>query len=473
MDTVGPSSASGGRRTRGGARAPEAFGGGRTVERPRDAHLLGLPRGRPRLQAQEAGHPAVRRLRDRGAPARDVRGGGAPQPAPRPRRVPRRTRGSWSPTGRRRGARARRLLRMPIDHVVEMRRFDEAERSPPACRAAACTAATLVAVGRRLAEFHAAAAAPDGADCDRRAARRARGERRTRCSHSRPIASSRAGSPRSPASPRPSSHLAAASSRPVPRRPRPRRPRRPARRARAARARRRDRRLPRVRSPRSHRRRRLRSRVPASWTSRRSVAPDGRALGARRLSRRRRGPGRRRRSLAFFSVYRALVRAKVALVRGGPVRRSVRGCIAVRPRAARRSPSGFAWRARRPGLVVVAGLSATGKTRARLRCSPPAPACAISTPIRSASGCSASPRPPAPGRRPTARASTAAPMPSSVGSRGTSSSAAAGVLVDATFRRAADRAAFLGARRPAGRLGARRVPRARARPARTRPSPLG
>ena len=58
----------------------------------RDAHLVGVPGGRSRLQAEEAAGAAVPRLRDAAASARDVPRGGAPEPPAGPRRLSRRTR---------------------------------------------------------------------------------------------------------------------------------------------------------------------------------------------------------------------------------------------------------------------------------------------------------------------------------------------------------------------------------------------
>jgi aminoglycoside phosphotransferase family enzyme/predicted kinase len=65
--------------------------------------------------------------------------------------------------------------------------------------------------------------------------------------------------------------------------------------------------------------------------------------------------------VAFFAAYRALVRAKVALTRAdqsGDPAPSIADARTLLGLAER-----LAWRARRPGLVVVAGLSATGKSR--------------------------------------------------------------------------------------------------------------
>src|SRR5829696_1984096 len=64
--------------------------------------------------------------------------------------------------------------------------------------------------------------------------------------------------------------------------------------------------------------------------------------------------------VAFFGVYRALVRAKVALVRAGQADDRARRLAQARTRLA--LAERLAWRARHPRLIVVAGLSASGKT---------------------------------------------------------------------------------------------------------------
>ena len=64
--------------------------------------------------------------------------------------------------------------------------------------------------------------------------------------------------------------------------------------------------------------------------------------------------------VAFFGAYRALVRAKVALVRAGQADDRDRRLAHARSRLALAET--LAWRVRRPGLFVIAGLSATGKT---------------------------------------------------------------------------------------------------------------
>jgi len=144
--------------------------------------------------------------------------------------------------------------------------------------------------------------------------------------------------------------------------------------------------------------------------------------------------------VAFFAGYRALVRAKVALVRaeqsGDPSRfvADARILLALAER--------LAWRARRPGLVVVAGLSATGKTRlASVLATRSGLRHLNSDPVRKRLL----------GVAPAARAGAAAYGQSfnrrtyeELGRLARRELArTGGVLVDATFRRAADRAAFL------------------------------
>jgi aminoglycoside phosphotransferase family enzyme len=64
--------------------------------------------------------------------------------------------------------------------------------------------------------------------------------------------------------------------------------------------------------------------------------------------------------VAFFGVYRALVRAKVALVRAGQDEDREQLLAKARRRLA--LAERLAWQARQPGLLVLAGLSASGKT---------------------------------------------------------------------------------------------------------------
>jgi len=145
--------------------------------------------------------------------------------------------------------------------------------------------------------------------------------------------------------------------------------------------------------------------------------------------------------LAFFSVYRALVRAKVALVRAGQSADRARLIEYARARVA--LAERFAWRARRPGLVIFAGLSATGKTRL-------ASALATRSGLRHLNSDPVRKR--LLGLAPAARAGATAYAESfnrrtyaELGRLARQELDRSGaVLVDATFRRPADRAAFLG-----------------------------
>jgi uncharacterized protein len=68
--------------------------------------------------------------------------------------------------------------------------------------------------------------------------------------------------------------------------------------------------------------------------------------------------------LAFYAAYRALVRAKVALVRYSqlPARSAKRGRESARARELLAIAERFAWRARLPLVIVVCGLPASGKS---------------------------------------------------------------------------------------------------------------
>ena len=144
--------------------------------------------------------------------------------------------------------------------------------------------------------------------------------------------------------------------------------------------------------------------------------------------------------LAFFAVYRALVRAKVSLVRS--TQSADRPRLIDYARARLSLAERFAWRARQPGLVIFAGLSATGKTR-------------LATALASRSDLSQlnsdTVRKRLLGVAPAARASAAAYADSfsrrtydELGRLARRELERAGsVIVDATFRRTADREAFL------------------------------
>jgi len=144
--------------------------------------------------------------------------------------------------------------------------------------------------------------------------------------------------------------------------------------------------------------------------------------------------------VAFFGAYRALVRAKVALVRAGQAEDRTRRLADARSRLA--LAERLAWRARRPGLIVVAGLSASGKTTL-------ASLLAERTGLRRLSSDPVRKR--LVGIAPAARANAAAYAESF--NRRTYAELgrlarqelehADGVIVDATFRNAEDRTAFL------------------------------
>ena len=144
--------------------------------------------------------------------------------------------------------------------------------------------------------------------------------------------------------------------------------------------------------------------------------------------------------VSFFGAYRALVRAKVALVRAGQAEDGDRRLTDARRRLA--LAERLAWRVRRPGLVVVAGLSATGKTTlADLLAERSGLSHLSSDAVRKELLHIA----------PAARAAAAAYGPSfnrrtyeELGRRARAELAhAGGVIVDATFRNRTDRAAFL------------------------------
>ena len=172
--------------------------------------------------------------------------------------------------------------------------------------------------------------------------------------------------------------------------------------------------------------------------------------------------------VAFFAAFRALVRAKVALIHAAQSEdpsRLVAGARSLLALAER-----LAWRARRPGLVVVAGLSASGKTQ-------------LASLLSSRSGMrhlnSDGVRKRLLGVAPGARAGAAAYGESF--NRRTYAElgrlarrelrCAVGVLVDATFRQRGRPVGVPGgSRRPAGRLRGR-VPRSPLGPAGARSSP--
>ena len=68
--------------------------------------------------------------------------------------------------------------------------------------------------------------------------------------------------------------------------------------------------------------------------------------------------------IAFYAAYRALVRAKVALVRDSQLPSpSAKPAQRARARDLLALAERFAWRARRPLVIVVCGLPASGKSQ--------------------------------------------------------------------------------------------------------------
>ena len=433
----------------------------------------------PGERAYKVKKPLVLPFLDYGTPARRramCRAEVGAQPPARPRRLPRRP---VARARRRRAAPARRRRTTPraVDYAVEMRRYAEADTL--AARLAAGTAgpAELAAVGERLAAFHAAAEPrrPPG----RRRGGQARARRQLRDAAELLAtggASGRASRCRAVRRriPRPRAwdELTDAGRR----RPRARRPRRPAAGARAA--------------------RRATSRSSTASSSmpglrQIDVAADlaflvmelheaGRAdLARRRSSRSYRAAGGDAGSdalIAFFAAYRAEVRAKVALHARRTARRR-----ATRPRDERatrrrcwRSATRLRWAARTPLVVVVAGLSGIGQDDRRRGARLPRPGFTPHQLRRRAQA-----RWPG-SRRPSRAPERSTPAESNRATyaelgRLAAARAASGVIVDATFRRRADRDAFRAAARRAARTccspSAGRpppcwTPRARARAAR-------
>ena len=68
--------------------------------------------------------------------------------------------------------------------------------------------------------------------------------------------------------------------------------------------------------------------------------------------------------IAFYAAYRALVRAKIALVRGAqlPGTSAEHGQQSAHARDLISLAERFAWRARRPLIIVVCGVPASGKS---------------------------------------------------------------------------------------------------------------
>ena len=428
---------------------------------PRDAHLVGLPRRRPRVQAQEAGPAAVPRLRNRRAPPRDVRRGDPAQPPARPARVPRR---AGRRPGRRAASRSRpRTTRARSTTWSRCAGSTRPARSGHGSPAAACpTRRSSPSAGGSPSSTPTSRRATAPTPPPRSSTRSTRTPRRS--SSSRPTRTSRAGPRPSPASRPRSSARAAPSWRPAPP---------PAASATATAT---------CAPSTSCSSTASRSSTASSSTPRCRVTDVGCDLAFLIMDLEALGsPFAAQTVLAgyrdaggdpgddalvnFFATYRALVRAKVALVRAGQAEDRDRRVADARRRLA--LAERLAWRVRGPGLVVVAGLSATGKTTladllAERSGTEPSE-------LRRGAQGTARHRARRTGRR--GRLRPELQPPHLRGARRAAHAAAledaGGVIVDATFRDREDRAAFLDdARRPARRGDRRRMPRARLRPPR-------
>ncbi|HST40874.1 MAG TPA: AAA family ATPase, partial [Conexibacter sp.] len=145
------------------------------------------------------------------------------------------------------------------------------------------------------------------------------------------------------------------------------------------------------------------------------------------------------RLLPFHAIYRAHVRAKVTLLRAaqetGTARVAARAAASALIAVAER----FAWQLRLPRLLVVCGVSATGKSRlaAELARRSGRPAISSDTVRKRLVGIAATARAGGDAYTPAVSERTYAEL-----GRAALAAGRAGAIVDATFRRTADRAAF-------------------------------
>jgi aminoglycoside phosphotransferase family enzyme/predicted kinase len=145
--------------------------------------------------------------------------------------------------------------------------------------------------------------------------------------------------------------------------------------------------------------------------------------------------------LYFYAAYRAWVRVKVASLRGtelspGPEREACRD----EARSLALLANQLAWRARRPLVLVVCGLSATGKTLLAGELSARSGLTAVSSDVvrKELAGLALH------DRAPESEYSEHASLRTyrTLGARAAAAAARGGAIVDATFRRAAHRRAF-------------------------------
>ena len=170
--------------------------------------------------------------------------------------------------------------------------------------------------------------------------------------------------------------------------------------------------------------------------------------------------------VAFFAVHRALVRAKVLLVRAGqhPPGSAEHGHAEAQARELIGLAERFAWRARLPLAIVVCGVPASGKSTLAAALAERAGLPRISSDLvrKRLAGVA-----PTRARRPrcTTRDQSGHVRRARSTERATPSNGTAEPIVDATFRRRADRQAFADAFDEAAPVVFVRVRRAGGRPA--------
>jgi aminoglycoside phosphotransferase family enzyme/predicted kinase len=150
--------------------------------------------------------------------------------------------------------------------------------------------------------------------------------------------------------------------------------------------------------------------------------------------------------IAFYAVYRALVRAKIALLRAAqrPATSAGHGHDSARARDLLSLAERFAWRARLPLVVVVCGVPASGKTRLAEALASLSGLAHLSSDItrKRLAGLAPARRAPDDAYSADFNALTYAELGRRAARR---VAAAGGAIVDATFRHRADRGAFAAA----------------------------
>jgi aminoglycoside phosphotransferase family enzyme/predicted kinase len=143
--------------------------------------------------------------------------------------------------------------------------------------------------------------------------------------------------------------------------------------------------------------------------------------------------------LAFFAAYRAQVRAKVALTRAQQLEPGAAACESRHAWSLLRLAERLQWAARAPLVVVIAGLSASGKTTLAQALAAASGYAHLSSDVVRKRGAGLAPTDRAPPGLYDTRTNLA--TYAELG-RLAAAAAPAGAIVDATFRNRADRAAF-------------------------------